>query len=510
MKTALIYIYLIPILLWLMPAHVKADTIAAIDYSVALSANASTGSFAPYMIGSWNGGIFTQKNGLWNTGKATKALDPGSRWSWSAGVEYVLGAGSGVQYSDYRPDSDRGAVHPANIRLQQLYGLVKYRGAFILAGMKEHHSKIVDYRLSSGDITRSTNARPIPGVSAGFIDFQNIPFTNGWVQIDGELMYGRFTDTAFDFKRFNYYSGVLDADLWYTYKRCYFRTRPDRPLSVTVGMQAAGEFAGCSRIYRSGKLVESLDRGFHLRDLWDMFFPSEGSGEGYYKGNSLGSWDFKARYRFADGSRLKAYFQWPWEDGSGIGRQNGWDGLWGLQYDFASGGIVNSVVIEYLDFTNQSGPMHWSEADAPGTTVTEGITGGDDYYNNAFYGAYANYGMAIGTPFLVAPIYNTNGFLEFMHNRARGFHAAAGGTVGAIDYRAMVSYQKAGGMGRTPAPHRLHCTSAMLEGRIRPFRRSKALEVKAQIAFDTGNLRGNNFGALVSVSYSGSFTFRHR
>lgn len=502
--------YLIPILLWLMPGQAKADTITSIDYSVALTANASTGTFAPYMIGSWNGGIFTQKNGIWQTGHAVKRLDMSSRWSWSTGVEYVLGAGSGVRYRDDRPESHRGAVHPSNIRLQQLYGQAKYRGVFILAGMKEQHSKIVDYRLSSGDITRSTNARPIPGVSVGFVDFQNIPFTNGWVQIDGELMYGRFTDTGFERKRFNYYSGVFDADLCYTYKRCYFRTKPDQPLSVTVGMQAAGEFGGYSEIYRAGKLIETLERGFHLRDLWDMFFPKEGSGEGYYKGNSLGSWDFKARYRFANGSRLKAYFQWPWEDGSGIGRKNGWDGLWGLQYDFSSGGIVRSVVVEYLDFTNQSGPIHWAPGDTPGTTVTEGITGGDDYYNNAFYGAYANYGMAIGTPFLMAPLYNTNGFLEFMHNRARGFHAAATGAIGPVDYRAMVSYQKAGGMGRTPIPHRLHCTSALLEGRVHPLRTDKALEVRAQIAFDAGNLRGDNFGALVAVSYTGALSFKKK
>ena len=34
----------------------------------------------------------------------------------------------------------------------------------------------------------------IPGVEAGFLGFQNIPFTNGWVQIGGAISYGRFTD----------------------------------------------------------------------------------------------------------------------------------------------------------------------------------------------------------------------------------------------------------------------------------------------------------------------------
>lgn len=492
----------------------SADSIASLDYRASVIANVSTGDFAPYMLGSWNYGKVTEKSGVWQNGYIGKRLDRSSRFSWSAGFEYMLGYGSAAHYDDYRSmeggrPSTR-ASRQAPVRVQQLFGELKYRGAYLLAGMKERRSGIVDDRLSSGDLVRSNNARPIPGVAAGFVDFQDIPFTNHWVQIDGEIMYGRFCDTRFEEKRFNYYSGYLDGDLCYTYKRCYFRTRPDMPLSVTVGMQAAGEFGGYTHLYRDGKLVLTQDRGFHFKDIFDMFFPTEGNGEDYYKGNSLGSWDFKARYAFRNGARISAYFQWPWEDGSGIGRQNGWDGLWGVQYDFAPGSPVSSVVLEYLDFTNQSGPIHWATGDNPGTDVTEEITGGDNYYNNNYYGAYANYGMAIGSPFLMSPLYNFNGFLEFLHNRARGFHAAVAGAFGTVEYRAMLSYQKAGGMGRIPAPRRLHDTSAMLEAAWRPTRTLPGLQLKAAVAVDAGNLRGNNFGALVAVSYTGSFKFRKK
>ena len=97
-----------------------------------------------------------------------------------------------------------------------------------------------------------------------------------------------------------------------------------------------------------------------------------------------------------------------------------------------------------------------------------------------------------------------------MHNRARGFHTAIGGHLGTIAYRAMLSYQKAGGMGRIPAPRKIQATSARLEAVWTPARKLPGLRVKAAIALDKGNLRGNNFGALMSVSYSGSFKFRKK
>ncbi len=492
----------------------KADSIAALEYRAAVVGNVSTGAFAPYMLGSWNYGKITGKSGVWHDGFIGKKMDTGSRFGWGAGFEYLLGYGSAAYYDDYRTMVDGRpsvrASRQAPARVQQLYAEIKYRGVYLLGGMKERRSGIVDNGLSSGDLVRSNNARPIPGVAAGFIDFQNIPFTNGWVQIDGEIMYGRFCDTGFEEKRFNYYSGYLDGDLMYTYKRCYFRTRPDKPLSVTVGMQTAGEFGGWTHFYRAGKLVQETNRGFHVKDVFKMFLPVQGNGEDYYTGNTLGSWDFKARYAFRNGSRLSAYFQWPWEDGSGIGRQNGWDGLWGVQYDFAPGSPVASVVVEYLDFTNQSGPIHWAVDDDPGTDITQGITGGDNYYNNNYYGAYANYGMSIGSPFLMSPLYNTNGFLEFLHNRARGFHAGVSGCLNSVSYRAMVSYQKAGGMGRIPAPRRLHDTSAMVEASWHPVASLPGLELKAAVAVDAGNLRGDNFGAMATVSYSGSFNFKKK
>lgn len=497
------------IILLLLVGMLPAAMAVELDYEASVWANTSTGRMAPYMIGSWNAGRITGASGLWQDGRMAKRLDTGSRFSWGAGIEYIAGYGSSAHYDRYSAGLWSTVTNrQASLRLIQCFAEAKYRSIYLLAGMKVRRSGIVDDDLSSGDLTRSNNARPIPGIAAGFVDFQDIPFTNGWLQIDGEIMYGRMTDGEMREKTFNRFTGLYTKKMYYTYKYVYFRTNPSKPLSATIGMQTAGFFGGTTWRYRGGELVMHEVRGFHLRDVWDMFFPTRG-GEDYYKGATLGSWDVKFDYRFSNGSLLKAYFEGPWEDGSGIGRENGFDGLWGLQYNFAKAGWVDKVVVEYLDFTNQSGPIHWAPDDNPGTSMVGSATGGDDYYNNEYYGSYCNYGMGIGTPFLVSPVYNGDGASAYRHCKARGFHAAVSGSPASEwSYTAKLSYQRAGGSGRNPAYKRLSDTSMSLMAHWRPAMSGLGgLELTAQVAFDAGKLRGNNFGILCGLSYKGDFTF---
>lgn len=480
------------------------------SYHASITGQVSSKSLAPYMLGSWNQGRYAEGSGIWQEAGISKSLDLSKRFSWGFGLDYIAGAGSKTYY-DRWVEADKSwtkhCAHLPYLRLQQLFAQIKYRAVYLTLGMKYSHSQIVDDQLSSGDLTRSNNATPIPGIAGGFLDFQNIPFTNGWVQIDGEIMYGRMTDSGFKKSEFNYYSGVETINLWYNYKRCYFRTNPDKNFHVIVGMQASSMDGGATYIYNNGNLEQTDVRGFNMKDVLQMFFPREG-GEAYYAGSHLGSWDLKAVYKFRDGSRLNAYFEWPWEDGSGIGRMNGWDGLWGVQYDFARRGILTKAVVEYLDFTNQSGPIHYDPEDNPESGMTGHAAGADNYYNNDVYGAYTNYGMGIGTPFLLAPIYNRSGMLSYLHNRARGFHAAVEGHPSdRICYRVMVSHSQAGGSGWIPNYRRLHSTSAMIEGKIKPFVKIPGFELGLKMAFDKGSLRGDNFGAQLKVEYNGDFSF---
>lgn len=484
----------------------------SLRYSATALGNASSGDFAPYFIGSLNGGRIVRKASALADLEVKVDVDRTRRFSWGAVAEVIAGFSSANSYEYWNGAENAWTSRsnrPAPVWIQQLYGEVKFRGVFLRAGQKDHHSAILDERLSSGDLTRSSNARGIPGAEIGFIDFQDIPFTNGWVQIDGVIEYGKFTDNGFSRKQYNHYSWLLAADMYYTYKRCYFRTKPSMPFSITIGMQTAGQFGGSTVYYEKGVMYKLDKRGFRFGDIFKMFFPVQGNGNNFYEGNSLGSWDFKARYRLRNGDEISFAFEWPWEDGSGIGRMNGLDGLWGLYYTSPRRSIVNGAAIEWLDFRNHSGPIHWAPGDFPGTTLGGEATGGDNYFNNDTYGAYANYGMAIATPFLVSPIYNLNGYPAFMYNRARGVHLALTGCIGpSIDYVVKYSWQQAWGMGRTPRAYSLLDNSMLFDVNWDAAAVLKGFSVKAELAFDAGSLRGNNFGLMVGIRYSGAFNFK--
>lgn len=483
-----------------------------LNYKASLTANGGSGDFAPYYIASNRHGTLTQNgDGLLQLA-AWHPLDLDRRLSFGFGVEAWTGGGTNADYVTYDASSGHwidNAQHPSYMWVQQLYGELKYRGVFLTVGLKEHQSALLNNSLTSGDLVESGNSRPIPEVRVGFVDFQNIPLTNGWLQIQGEIAYGKFSDNNWLKNHYSYYSNHLALGGLYNYKRAYFRTKPSERFSVTLGMQAAGIFGGETTYYSQGQEVKRQKHPHKLIDYLKMAYPGMGSNqEDYVMGNHLGSWDFMATYRLRDDSRLKAYFQWPWEDGSGIGKQNGFDGLWGLEYSAGRRQAVSGVVVEYLDFTNQSGPIHWSATDAEGTTIAANATGGDEYYNNGYYKSYANYGMSIGTPFLRSPIYNLDGFPDFVDNRVRGFHAAISGTIGdRVDYRAMGSYRKAWGSGRVPRVTPVDDTSMMVEATWR-VARVNGLSVKGQLAFDTGTMYGDTFGACVTVSYDGIFKFK--
>lgn len=470
------------------------------------TATGSSGEFAPYYISSLNQGRTSSR---WNAeaeGKVWRELDLTPRFSWAFGVDLAAGYTSAARYERYSPSDGwtTHGVHPSRAWVQQLYGEVKYRGVFLRVGQKDESSALLTQELTSGDLVESGNARPIPQARAGFVDFQNVPFTRGWLQIQGEIGFGPMTDDGWIKDQYNYYDNHIAQNQWYNYKRCYFRiVPPTRRWQVTLGMQAAAMFGGDTYVYRKGELVDRRHRSVSVGDFFKMWLPTQGGDDGYYEGNHLGSWDFRADYRLKCGSTVSAYFQWPWEDGSGIGRVNGWDGVWGLEWKAPTESTLplTGVVVEYLDFTSHSGPLFFSDTDYPGTTIHGHATGGDSYYNNGTMGPYTNYGMGIGTPALMAPMFNLDGFPGYLGNRMRGFHIAAQGqATRTLGWRVKGGYRRAWGTYRITLPKPMDLTAVMAEATWQPDSR-KGLWIKGMVELDRGDMPSNAFGALLTVGY---------
>ena len=85
-------------------------------------------------------------------------------------------------------------LHPgftSTFILQQAYADIRYKWLGILIGSKEIDSPLLNQQLSSGGLTWSGNARPIPQVWIGLPEYvQVLPR----LALKAEMSYGWFTD----------------------------------------------------------------------------------------------------------------------------------------------------------------------------------------------------------------------------------------------------------------------------------------------------------------------------
>ena len=150
-----------------------------------VTANTGNSEIAPYYITSGRGGTITQRHSALASVAVEQLTDTTRRLSWGFGGEVWAGYSSSADYSRYDAAAGQflpNAQHPARVWLQQLYAEGKYRGVFVTVGAKQHGSPLLNGSLSSGDMVMSGNARPGAGAAAGFVNFQNIPFTRTWNQ----------------------------------------------------------------------------------------------------------------------------------------------------------------------------------------------------------------------------------------------------------------------------------------------------------------------------------------
>ena len=496
-----------------------ADSIA-VDYSVGITINTGGKELAPYHIASNRRGTVTQQHSALVSAALWHKTDTTRRLAWGAGIEAWGGYTSSTSYQRYNAANammSASSQHPARVWIQQLWIEGKWRSVLLTLGQKDIDTELVNHSLSSGDLLMSGNARAPFGARIGFVNFQNVPFTRGWVQIKGEIGYYRLGDSKWLENHYNYHNDFITTNYWLNYKNIYFRTNPSKPLIFTIGMQAACQFAGTLTRYINGEVTEHTVMRATASSFWHAFIPgSGGDNKGdkiFFEGNHLGSWDVALEYTLHSGQSLRGYYQSPWEDGSAIGKRNGFDGLWGLEYRSHQRGVVTGAVAEFLTFMNQSGPLHFSykdftDEDHPGgSNIGASATGSDSYYNNYSYNGYHNRGMSIGSPMAKSPIYNTDGYMRYTDNRLRGFHLGVMGDLSRqVSYRALLTWRKSFGTPFFPHKEPRTGTSMMLEATYTP-KWLHGLEIKAQLAHDHGSLYGNNTGALLSFFYNGNFSW---
>ena len=111
--------------------------------------------------------------------------------------------------------------------------------------------------------------------------------------------------------------------------------------------------------------------------------------------------------------------------------------------------------------------------------------------------------MSIGTPAIMSPAYNLDGYNKFAANVMRGFHVGVEGTVSpSVDYRVKCGYRKAYGDAQILLPRPIHLTSFMAEVDWAP-RSLPSLSVNAAVSYDSGTMPCRAFGSMVTVKYRG-------
>ncbi len=468
-----------------------AESDSAYHYEVELNGSAATGDFTPFYLTANRMGLSSIKrnNGYIRAG-FFKENSYDSRFSWNFGIDLA------------------GAAHYTSAFIvQQLYAGVRYRSLDLTVGSKEMHSGIVDRQLSSGDMLFSGSARPIPQARIGIERWTYIPYTKHKLAVKGYFSVGMFTDQDWQYTFTKGHNTARTKDVLFHAKGLFLRWGDTEkfPLTIEGGLEMATQWGG-TIIQADGSVIHA-PHGFknfikaiipmHSSSNDDTFSPDKINVEG----NHLGQWIAAIGWapKHADWS-ARLYYEHFFDDHSMMT----WDYVWrdmllGVELKLPKNPVVEKFVYEYLTTKDQSGPvLNESEPNLP-----EQVSGCDNYYNNWMYNAWQHWGIAIGNPLLLSPIYNSNGAITFYHNRVKAHHFGfSGRPTPEIDYRVLVSYTRSWGSYALPTPQVKTMVNTMVEVGYSP-RRLEGWGARLTFGADGGSMMGHNYGAMLSITKKG-------
>lgn len=406
---------------------------------------------------------------------------------------------------------------------QQYYAGVRYGCWSLTLGAKEHASQGKNALLSTGGLTWSGNARPIPQARFGIYEYTDVPFLDGWAQVKGFFSYGRATDDRF-LKQFasrtlgnTYLLGTIihekSAFLKLGKASCF-------PLTFEAGLELDSQFGGAK--YRHVADGETLlyTMPTHAMDYVRAFLCLPGGSDATecdqinIAGNVLGSWHFAFNYDAPADWHFRTYYEHYFEDRSGMtgishpylidGRQvlyiYPWhDGLWGLETTFPANPVLGTLVFEFVNTRYMSGPMQTESM----TSIHQRVFGLDGYYNHSEYNSWSHHGFSIGTPLAYSPLYNEDGSLHIPYNRFRTLHLGLGNTLSAAwQWRFLLTHSKEWGFYTTPLPTPAHQWHSLLEVTWTPTSRPSwtGWSFVASAALDRGPLTGPSTGFQLGLS----------
>lgn len=383
----------------------------------------------------------------------------------------------------------------SNFHFQQLFADFNYRNVKLSIGAKERSPLFKNDLLSTGGMTLSNNARPIPQVEASLSDFVSVPYTKGLLKVMGGISYGKFIDDKF--KRNNAADGYYAEKVLYHRKYGFLKFENNSVWNFIFGLEMDTQWGG--HFYKDGKFRWSSPAGF--KDFFKVLLPMSGGSNSNMtdqvniQGNVYGSLHLITNYR-KENYTVKAYIERFFEDHSGLFFKNLPDGLYGIEINLKKKGWVTGLLFEYLHTKDQSGPFLWDKSDE----IPVQVSGGDNYYNHIDYISLSNYGFVMGNPLLTSPIYNNGSSLTVYNTRLSSFH---GGIMGYINndfqYRTLFTYSKSWGTPLIPSRNIRNQFSVMIETTYKNDKLEGWL-FSGALSYDKSNMIGDNTGVQLKIS----------
>jgi len=377
--------------------------------------------------------------------------------------------------------------HFNRVIIQQGYLKVRYGALEFRGGRFEEVLGDVDPLLSTGSLGISGNALPIPKIGLALPEYTPVPFTNGWLQIKGQISHGWMGNEQ-SMKR-----------AW-LHEKTFYAKFGKGPFKVYGGLQHFGVWGG-----ERGNF--SLDRSW--KGFFDVLFAKEandGSVSGEIRPNRAG--DQRGLIEFGgdleiDDALFHMYFQVPFESGMGIDIRN-IDRVGGLNVTFKEHHWLDRLLFEFI-YTKQMESFQNAQLQS--------------YYNNGVYATGWEYHYQnIGTPLFLSRYRGSNflpitavdwrhdedpslGNTNFINNRIIGGHFGMLHRYSStITARTLITFTRNFGTHNnfiTSSPQNQLYTIHEIKADIQQV---QGLQISAGIAYDTGGFY-NNVGGLLGISY---------
>ena len=287
------------LLLWggilLLPLNSYAQFTKGLSYQAETGVSFSGGEHTPFwLIANKQGLSSIEKNNGYLRAGVFRELENDTPFS------YAFGADLAVAYN-----------FTSTFVVQQLYVDLKYRCLGLSIGSKERYGEFNNPFLSSGGLTFSGNARPVPQVRIGIPEYTLVPGTKGWLAFKGHIAYGMFTDDGWQ-KDFIKPGGKHTEHVLYHSKDLYVKVgnREKFPLIFEGGLEMAAQFGGNALVGN-----EKTDMPNRIKDFFKVFIPSGGSSDtplgeqtNIY-GNHLGSWNFSFTWYAPKYLTIRHYYE---------------------------------------------------------------------------------------------------------------------------------------------------------------------------------------------------------